>query len=416
MKYVVAQLGARMHYAVPRILWNLGSLTTLYTDIAAIRTVGVCSRASSRVGVAGIRRLRERVPPDIPEAAVRHFPAFGLLYRLKTLSARTEERKTAVSLWAGAEFCRRVARAGFGDATAVYVFSSMGEGLLEAAKQHGLHAVLEQINAPRSLFDRLYREEDAAWPGWEVCPRQDRVSREFVAREEAEWKLADTIICGSSFVAESLAHDPSLAAKCSVVPYGIDHLPGSPRRRRAGGGLNVLFCGRVSLIKGVPYLAVALDRLQSKRISCRVVGHVFLSAKGLRRLKDVADVIGVVPRSHMRALYEWADVFVLPTLCEGSATVCYEALASGLPVITTPNAGSVVRDGMEGYILPIRDGGAIASALERLATDGDLYEQMSQNAVERAAEFTLDWYATRLSAALGLRSEAGTCEGARLVS
>jgi glycosyltransferase involved in cell wall biosynthesis len=76
-----------------------------------------------------------------------------------------------------------------------------------------------------------------------------------------------------------------------------------------------------------------------------------------------------VTRQEVRRHYQWADVFVFPSLCEGSAMVTYEALAAGLPVITTPNAGSVVRDGVDGFIVPIRDAEAIAAKLDLLARD-----------------------------------------------
>jgi glycosyltransferase involved in cell wall biosynthesis len=102
----------------------------------------------------------------------------------------------------------------------------------------------------------------------------------------------------------------------------------------------------------------------------------------------------------MAGHYRWADVFVLPSVCEGSATVCYEALAAGLPVITTPHAGSVVRDGLDGYIVPIRDSGAIAQKLERLASDPELLTAMAANAAARAREFTIARYAERLLAVI----------------
>jgi len=102
----------------------------------------------------------------------------------------------------------------------------------------------------------------------------------------------------------------------------------------------------------------------------------------------------------MPAQYAWADVFLLPTLCEGSATVCYEALAAGLPVITTPNAGSVVRDGLDGFVVPIRDPEAIAEKLEILARDRELLWWMSNKARERAREFTVEKYGERLIATL----------------
>jgi glycosyltransferase involved in cell wall biosynthesis len=56
--------------------------------------------------------------------------------------------------------------------------------------------------------------------------------------------------------------------------------------------------------------------------------------------------------------------------------VTYEALACGLPVLTTPNAGSVARDGIEGFIVPARDVDALARALERLRRDERLRDAM----------------------------------------
>ena len=62
-------------------------------------------------------------------------------------------------------------------------------------------------------------------------------------------------------------------------------------------------------------------------------------------------LVGAVPRSQVVPHFEWADVFFMPSVCEGSATVTYEALMSGLPVIATPNPGSVVIDGVNGFTL-----------------------------------------------------------------
>jgi glycosyltransferase involved in cell wall biosynthesis len=404
MKFLVAQIGARMHYAVPRILWKLQSLERLCTDIASIRWVRKCTSVLVGVGMPGIRRLSERVPYGVPEALVQHFPALGLTYKLRIARAQTTGEKAAVSLWAAREFGRRVVQAGFGNAAAVYVLNGAGQEILGAAACQGRYKVLEQISAPRGLYDRLYNEEVATWPGWEALPNRDELADEVIAREQSEWQLADKIVCGSQFVNDSLIKGGQTAGKCTVVPYGVDLQSESPQRREDGGSFNVLFCGRVSLMKGVPYLATALRTLNSKHIRCRMAGED-LSARTANGLKNVAELLGVVPRSEMSRLYAWAHVFVLPTLCEGSATVCYEALAAGLPVITTPNAGSVVRDGVDGFVVPIRDSEALAAGLERLAVNRALYEQMSHNAFSRSLEFTVDQYASRLGAALGLTAQ-----------
>jgi glycosyltransferase involved in cell wall biosynthesis len=93
-------------------------------------------------------------------------------------------------------------------------------------------------------------------------------------------------------------------------------------------------------------------------------------------------------------------VLAFPSLHEGSALVTYEALACGLPVITTPNAGSVVRDGREGLLVPIRDVGALARALQRLRDDASLCEAMRHAARARAEAHTWAASGDALAAAL----------------
>ncbi len=72
-------------------------------------------------------------------------------------------------------------------------------------------------------------------------------------------------------------------------------------------------------------------------------------------------------------------------------------MAAGLPVITTENAGSVVRDGADGFIVPIRDPGAIADRLLRLYRDGDAAGAMGASGRARVADFSWEAYESRLA-------------------
>jgi len=98
----------------------------------------------------------------------------------------------------------------------------------------------------------------------------------------------------------------------------------------------------------------------------------------------------------LSAEYARADVFVLPTVCDSFALVHLEAMAAGIPVITTPNCGSVVRDGVDGFIVPIRDPQAIADRVEEIVSDRNLRAEMSANAKAGAQEFSLSRYGERL--------------------
>lgn len=81
-----------------------------------------------------------------------------------------------------------------------------------------------------------------------------------------------------------------------------------------------------------------------------------------------------MPRNEKAALHKWADVFVLPSIVKGSATVTYGAIMAGCPVVTTPNAGSIIRDGVDGSIVPICGPEAIAQALRRFLDAPGLLE------------------------------------------
>jgi len=111
-----------------------------------------------------------------------------------------------------------------------------------------------------------------------------------------------------------------------------------------------------------------------------------------------------IPHSPQRKLpqfYGDADVFVFPTLLEGLGLVVLEAMASGLPVITTARGpDEVVRDGIDGFVVPIRDADAIAERLRILQCNPDLRAEMGRRARERAMEFSWDAYTDRVLTAM----------------
>ncbi len=185
--------------------------------------------------------------------------------------------------------------------------------------------------------------------------------------------MSDVIVGGSRLVIDGLARCGVSEHKCRVVPYGVETWQFAPaastRQEGKNGALRVLFAGEVGLRKGAPYLLEALRELGPARVRARVAGSIAVSPRKLGPYLEVAEFLGPVPRSQMLGLFHWADVFCLPSICEGSALVIYESLLSGVPVIATPNTGSLVRDGVDGQVVPIRDSKAIARALERYRTD-----------------------------------------------
>ena len=396
-RFAVAQLGARMHYAVPRILHAAGILERLYTDIIAPSGClgGLLHRFTAN---ERLRRVLARVPDGIPRAKIAQFPAFALEYHRRQTAARSAAQLTAAYLWGGREFCRRVIERGSGQAAGVYTFNSAGLELLRYARERGLFTVMEQTIAPAEVEQRLLAEEAEAFPGWEARG-DDQLRAEFAARERAEWEAADLILCGSEFVRWGISACGGPTERCTVVPYGVATPVSLPVRAAPHRPLRVLTVGAVGLRKGAPYIHQAARALKAQAVF-RLVGPFSLLPNAVHQLRDSVELVGPVPRPDVWKHYAWADVFLLPSSCEGSATVCYEALAAGLPVITTPNAGSVVRDGVDGFIVPIRNSQAIVEKLELLLSRPELLADTSRNALERATQFTVEKYAQRLLGAL----------------
>jgi len=396
---IVAQLGARMHYAVPAILQRSGMLEHLYTDIYAPQLPSPLKALGKRYGPSSLRRWLGRVPVDIPKGKITAFGAMGLEYQWRRRRASTRESSAAVHLWAGQELCRHVIRMGLGDADAVFTYNSAGLELLQHARNEGKLAVMEQTIASVAIQDELLREEESIHRRWAQNSTTDPLRSAFIERDRMEWEVSDVILCGSEFVRESIGASGGPIKRCRVVPYGVNIPSPAPRMNRGSRPLHVLTVGAVVLRKGAPYVLEAAKCLRNKA-EFRMAGQLEISAYGQELLREHVTLLGALPRSEVRQQFAWADVFLLPSICEGSATACYEALAYGLPVITTPNTGSVVRDGVDGFIVPIRDAAAIVDKIERLADEPDLWEKMSANALARASEFTVEKYGERLLSAL----------------
>lgn len=399
---VVSQLGARMHYAVPRIFASEGRLAHFYTDICA--TQGwprLVNKLPRRLLPSSVKRLTGRIPKGVPAELISTFPNFGARSAVRRLRQKNSIEHMAHTVWAGSEFSRLVASSGFHGADGLYAFAGDALEQMQAAKRQGMWTAVEQMIAPWDTVEELVAGEHARFPDWAGPYSENQYARAFAEREKAEWALADVIVCPSEFVRRNVIARGGSAERCVVVPYGID--PQFPAQDiiRIGGPLRVLTVGEVGLRKGSPYVAEAA-RILGKSATFRMAGPSRLSPDVKAEIGRSVELRGIVPRAEMAKEYEWADVFLLPSICEGSATAIYEALAAGLPVICTENAGSVVRDGVDGFIVPIRDSEAIAKAVTDLSEHPGTRAAMSENAVTRAAEFTVKRYGERLLEALSL--------------
>ena len=381
-----------MHYALPALLAREGLLDRLYTDIYSPAWLGRFPRAWLPGPLA---RLAGRTLPAGVAERTTAVPSLTLLAPLGSALRRLG----FPPLWPSPDdrLIRCIIDQGPQTANALYLLSNAHLEAARAARAAGRFVVSEQMAHPH--IGRAYAEERARFPGLE---KEDPtwVIEDGILRDRELWSLADLVLAPSGWVRDAIVGHGIPASKVEVVPYGIgeEWLEGCPQPDPG----RILYVGAVNLGKGVHYLAEAGRELRRRGVAhdIRVVGRIKPGLKERSEFRGPT-YVGQVPRVRVRQEFLAADVFVLPTLTDSFALVHLEALASGVPVITTHACGSVVRDGVEGFIVPVRDARALAKRIEQLLTDRALRARMSEAARRRAAEFTWARYGERLLEVLG---------------
>ena len=190
--------------------------------------------------------------------------------------------------------------------------------------------------------------------------------------------------------------------KIRVIAYGAPEV--SPRTQwncDANRPLRVLFVGNLGQSKGIGYLLKAIEILGSQ-VELTMVGRRF----GRNAIVDQAcrrwRWHETLPHSGVLDVMWEADVLVLPSLSDSFGLVVCEALACGLPVIVTPNTGAseIIRNGREGFVVPICEAQAIAERLEALHGNREMLVVMSRQAQATAAANSWENYRTNWARAV----------------
>lgn len=319
----------------------------------------------------------------LPEQTVLSFPLHGVAARAgEWLHARLDGFNVEAPLhrWFGRWAAGQLAG---GSWDVAYIWTGVSEELLRAGSRARM--LLVRGSAHIRTQDRLLRDEEQR-----VGRRLERPSPWMIARQEREYALAGKIVVLSTFAYQSFLDQGVPSDKLALLPLGADLGAFRPsmeiierrmQRIRSGAPLRVLFVGNVSFQKGLWDLAEIIRSVRPSEIQFRVVGAVNAEARRLvRTLRPWAEFIPRQPQQDLPRVYAWADLFIYPTIQDGYAAVLAQGQASGLPLLVTTNCAGpdLIRDGENGWVLPIRSPPAFTERLHWCMAHREAVEMMVQ--------------------------------------
>lgn len=315
---------------------------------------------------APLKRLLQR-QEDLPDDRVHSLWLSEVVYDAARVVAGRFPRFEDIADYGLRCYAWQAARVVDGLPGRIYHYrSGYGRNSVGLAKRKGMVALCDHSIAHPSALDYLVRHGGKLPPSSEV-PAIGRLWANILK----DLDQADFILVNSDFVKDTFTHFGYDPARIFVLYTGIDDqflssIPARSYPSRAGQPPRLMFAGELGARKGGRILLQALSRIRDLPWEFEVAGMI---DEGLR--KDFRDlfsdervtVSGFLSRSGLAGRMSMADIFVFPSLAEGSARVVFMAMACGCHVITTPNSGSIVQDGVHGKIIEPGSVDALEAAL-----------------------------------------------------
>lgn len=330
---------------------------------------------------------------EIPHSSVTSLPLNQLIYRGWThLPFRLKELYDPILLVT--ELFDRQARRRQRRAEIFVGWAGLCLLSLRRARERGAVTVIERGSSHMLFQQEIMRQE------YELCGGSGPLAHPgIIKRELDEYREADYISVPSTFVKRTFLERGFDPEKILLNPYGVDlelFRPGAKEDRT----FRVVFAGGMSLRKGVHYLLRAFAELNLPESELLLIGSASKEIMPyLHRFEGSFRWVGRRPQAELPGLFASGSVFVLPSLEEGLALVQLQAMASGLPLICTPNTGGedLIEDGKQGFVVPIRDPEALKEKLLYLYRNHQECSEMGEQARERAVSgFSWDDYGQRM--------------------
>lgn len=281
---------------------------------------------------------------------------------------------------------------------AVYAYEDGAATSFEFAKQQGILCLYDLPIMFYRMSQAIQTEEAERFPELAPALQAAKEPQWKLERKEKEVQLADHIFVASSITRNSLVNFGIEANKISVIPYGapLEYFRPQPKPDDC---FRAIYVGRLEPRKGIHYLLSAWKSLKLPNAELWLVGINEYPSGWLDQYAGTFRHIPSVPHAALNEYYSAADILVFPSLVEGFGLVLLEAMACGIPAIASTNTAGpdLIDDGVDGFIIPIRDTEALQAKLEWCYQHRSEVAEMGKAARHKAEQLTWRLYRQKLA-------------------
>lgn len=285
------------------------------------------------------------------------------------------------------------------DADAVILFDTTATECFDRLSNSGIKKILDMAAVSRKYARHIYeKEQEKSGLTYFYETQRYLWDNSILDYMNKEIELADFFITASQFTKRSLEFC-GVEKPIAVIPYGVDFdkfYPDAGQEKRTDSVLRIVFAGHVDYQKGLHHLFSALKLLTDRDIILDVYG-VYSENDSVYALEKTLPNVhfhGHVSSDVLREVYQNSDIMVFPSTNDGYGLVVLEALACGLPVICSRNAGAcdVIEDGVNGFCFNSGDVCKLYELIQWCCNNMGELEKMSINAYKSVQELTWDMY------------------------
>jgi alpha-maltose-1-phosphate synthase len=268
--------------------------------------------------------------------------------------------------------------------------------LAEKAKRFNKKIIIDHTTAEPTGKAEIIKAVADAYPEWkfDLQPRFDS----YLETDIKEHNLADRIVVASTYSKETLVRKNISPEKILINPYGVNTDIFSPAQKLPSfNKVKFLFVGSVTALKGIPLLLKAWEGVNADKAELLIAGPVSEEVRAIIGNRKGIQLLGSFSKEELPAVYRKGHVFIFPSFTEGFGQVILEALACGLPVITTANTAGkdLVENGIEGVVIPAGDDYALLNSINYFMKNQIDIKNMSLAARAKATKYTWSSYGDR---------------------